>query len=158
MFPLDLPCLFQTLHCDDGAEESPVPDQKRLSTAISVVKGAISVQESELKRWKRIFDTHAKPGDDGEKYVISLPEAPPAGSKFILPLHVTHTECSCRFFLDLFKVLGHRIIRQGHRSLGGLDENRSKAVRHSISCRGYLQAWFGVLGRFRGIRDVVEEA
>lgn len=71
MFPLDLPRLFPTLHCDDGASEPPAPDSKKLSTAISAVKGAISVQESELKRWKRIFDTHAKFGDDGEKYVIT---------------------------------------------------------------------------------------
>ena len=69
MFPLDLPRVFPTLHCDDGTEGQPTPDHKKLSTAISAVKGAISVQESELKRWKRIFDTHAKPGDDGEKYV-----------------------------------------------------------------------------------------
>ena len=71
MFPLDLPRLFPTLHCDDGGNEPPAPDHKKLSTAISAVKGAISVQESELKRWKRLFDTHAKPGDDGEKYVIT---------------------------------------------------------------------------------------
>jgi solute carrier family 25 (mitochondrial aspartate/glutamate transporter), member 12/13 len=75
MFPLNLPRLFPTFHCDDGPKGPPVSDQKRLSTAISAVKGAISVQESELKRWKRIFDTHAKSGDDGEKYVTSLPEA-----------------------------------------------------------------------------------
>ena len=69
MFPLNLPRLFPTFHCDDGTEEPPAPDHKKLSTAISAVKGAISVQESELKRWKRLFDTHAKLGDDGEKYV-----------------------------------------------------------------------------------------
>ena len=69
MFPLGLPRLFPTVHCDDGTEGQSHPDHKKLSTAISAVKGAISVQESELKRWKRIFDTHAKPGDDGEKYV-----------------------------------------------------------------------------------------
>ena len=71
MFPLDLPRLFRTVHCDRGAEESSAPDKTKLSTAISAVKGAISVQESELKRWKRVFDTHAKPSDDGEKYVMS---------------------------------------------------------------------------------------
>ena len=71
MFPLDLPRLFPTVHCDDGTDGPPAPDRKKLSTAISAVKGAISVQESELKRWKRIFDTHAKLGDDGEKYVIA---------------------------------------------------------------------------------------
>jgi solute carrier family 25 aspartate/glutamate transporter 12/13 len=74
MFPLDLPRLFPTFRCDDGAEDQPAPDQKKLSTAISAVKGAISVQESELKRWKRLFDTHARLGDDGEKYVsMSFP-------------------------------------------------------------------------------------
>ena len=69
MFPLNLPRLFPTFHCDDGTGEPAAPDHKKLSTAISAVKGAISVQESELKRWKRLFDTHAKLGDDGEKYV-----------------------------------------------------------------------------------------
>jgi len=84
MFPFDLPRLFPTVHCDDDTEKQPTPDHTTLSTAISAVKGAISVQESELKRWKRLFDTHAKFGDDGEKYVhytrlsLSLCLSPPA--------------------------------------------------------------------------------
>ena len=77
MFPLDLPRLFSKLHCDDGGKESPVQEPKKLSKAISAVKGAISVQESELKRWRRVFDTHAKLGDDGEKYVMFLPDHRP---------------------------------------------------------------------------------
>ena len=77
MFPLDLPRLFPKLHCDDGGKESPVQEPKKLSKAISAVKGAISVQESELKRWRRVFDTHAKLGDDSEKYVMFLPDHRP---------------------------------------------------------------------------------
>lgn len=154
MFPLTLPPIFPTLHCDDGTEESPVQDQKRLSTAISAVKDKISVQESELKRWRRVFDTHAKLGDDGEKYVIKSPD----GFEYTLRLYVTATRSSYRLFLDLFKVFGYRIIHQGHCSLRRLDENRSKTIRHFIPRRRYLQAWFGVLGRFCGVRDVVEEA
>lgn len=74
MFPPELPRLLRTLHCDDGARRPPGPDQTKLSTAISAVKGAVSVQESELKRWKRLFDTHARFGDDGERYVIPSSE------------------------------------------------------------------------------------
>lgn len=69
MFPPELPRLLRTLHCDDGARGPPGPDQTKLSTAISAVRGAVSVQESELKRWKRLFDTHARLGDDGERYL-----------------------------------------------------------------------------------------
>jgi len=155
MFPLDLPRLFPTLHCDDGTEGQRAPDHKKLSTAISAVKGAISVQESELKRWKRIFDTHAKFGDDGEKYVfhLSFPNIPAGSDRSRFSLHDGNS-----FWLNLFKVFGHRVIRQGHRSRRGFDENRSKPVRHLVPCRGYLQAWFGVLGRLCGVRDVAEEA
>ena len=93
MFPLDLPRLFPTLHCDDGADKPPASDQKKLSTAISAVKGAISAQESELKRWKRLFDTHAKPGDDGEKYVVTMcPFNPSAGFGHPVPHHATRTD------------------------------------------------------------------
>lgn len=158
MFPLDIPPLFPTFHCDDGPKRPPAPDQKRLSTAISAVKGAISVQESELKRWKRIFDTHAKPGEDGERYVMFLPVGLPPALNAPLGHTLPPPEPHPRFFLNPSKVLGHRIIRQGHRSFGGLDQNRKKTVRHLVSCRGYLQTRFGVLGRFRGIRDVVEAA
>ena len=148
MFPLDLPRLFPRVHCDNGADKPPASDQKKLSTAISAVKGAISVQETELKRWKRIFDTHAKPGDDGEKYVITAhshsltlaTQPPTVRRELMLPNPV--------------KVPGYRIIRQGHRSQGGFDENRSTPVLHLIPCRGYLQAWVGVMGRFCGVRDV----
>jgi len=154
MFPLDLPRLFPKLHCDDGTEGQPTPDHKKLSTAISAVKDAISVQESELKRWKRIFDTHAKPGDDGEKYVSLSVLSRLAGSG--RPRFSLHDGNS--YWLNLLKVLGHRVIRQGHRSRRGFDENRSKPVRHLVPCRGYLKAWFGVLGRLCGVRDVTEEA
>lgn len=156
MFPLNLPRLFPTFHCDDGTEEPPAPDHKKLSTAISAVKGAISVQESELKRWKRLFDTHAKPGDDGEKYVItqSFPPITRVGLNCLRSLLPDGNSCC----LNPFKVLGHRVVRQGHCSRRGFDENRSAPVLHLVPCRRYLQAWSGVLGRLRGVRDVAEEA
>jgi hypothetical protein len=50
MFPLGLPRLFPALDCDVGMGGPPASDHKKLSTAISAVKGAISIQESELKR------------------------------------------------------------------------------------------------------------
>ena len=158
MFPLGLPRLFPTVHCDGGAEDQSHPDHKKLSTAISAVKGAISVQESELKRWKRIFDTHARLGDDGEKYVsLSLSHPFSRRSLALTPSHFSlHDGNSCR--LKFLKVLGHRIIRQGYRSCRGFDENRSTPVRCIVPCRGYLQAWPCVLGRLCGVRDVAEEA
>ena len=152
MFPLGLPRLFPALHCDVGTGGPPASDHKKLSTAISAVKGAMSVQESELKRWKRIFDTHAKPGDDGEKYVTTRCSFRPFQMH---PLALTISGPSLHGgnsrLLKLLKVLGYRIIRQSHRSYRGLDENRSAPVFHLVPCRGYLQAWFGVLGRFRGV-------
>jgi len=151
MFPLDLPRLFPALHCDHGADKPPASDQKTLSTAISAVKGAISAQESELKRWKRLFDTHAKPGDDGERYVVTTCYSNAStgfGQTARLEL----------MLLNLLKILGYRVIRQGHRSRRGLDEDRPTPVLHLVPCRGYLKARFGVLGRFRGVRDVTEEA
>lgn len=105
MFPLGLPRLFPTVHCEGGAEDQSHPDHKKLSTAISAVKGAISVQESELKRWKRLFDTHAKLGDDGEKYV-SLSHPFLGYSLALTPPHFwLHDGNSC--CLKFLKVLGH---------------------------------------------------
>lgn len=75
-----------------------------------------------------------------------------------LPLRVATSGNSRNFLLHLFKVLGHRIIRQGHRSYRRLNEDRAKTVFHFVPCCRYLEARPGVLGGFRGVRDVAEEA
>ncbi|ESK92703.1 mitochondrial inner membrane protein [Moniliophthora roreri MCA 2997] len=54
--------LFPTVHCDSTSTASSVV------TALSTVRTAISVPESELKRWRRIFDANAKVVN-GEKYL-----------------------------------------------------------------------------------------
>lgn len=64
MFPLTLPRLFSTVHCD--AEKSTA------ASALSSVKSAMAVPESELKRWRRAFDANAKVSPGGEKFVLLL--------------------------------------------------------------------------------------
>ena len=54
MFPLSLPRIFGTVHCDSDAPTS------RAASTINTVKSAISVPESELKRWRRSFDANAQ--------------------------------------------------------------------------------------------------
>jgi hypothetical protein len=53
---------------------SPLPtvnnDSGKVSSAISALKGAVSVKESEIKRWKRSFETNAKVEKDGEKCAV----------------------------------------------------------------------------------------
>ncbi|KAI0715020.1 mitochondrial carrier [Earliella scabrosa] len=66
MFPLSLPRLFPTVYCD--ASEGPT---SRAASAINTVKSAVSVPESELKRWRRTFDANAQTVVDGQKYLNS---------------------------------------------------------------------------------------
>lgn len=56
--------LFPTVHCDSDS-----PPTSRAASAIKTVKSAMSVPESELKRWRRLFDAHASTVVDGHKYV-----------------------------------------------------------------------------------------
>lgn len=71
MFPIRLPPVFSTIHCD----ADPNPNGERASTAsraasaIKTVKSAMSVPENELKRWRRTFDTNAQSAVESEKCV-----------------------------------------------------------------------------------------
>lgn len=42
------------------------------SRVVQSVKSVVRTQESELKRWRRTFDSNAKTVVDGEKYVPSV--------------------------------------------------------------------------------------
>ena len=65
MFPLRLPPVFATVHCDSDEKVS------RAASALQSVKSAIAVPENELKRWRRTFDSNAQSIVEGEKYVCS---------------------------------------------------------------------------------------
>ncbi|KAK7058544.1 mitochondrial aspartate-glutamate transporter agc1 [Paramarasmius palmivorus] len=54
--------IFPTVHCDSTSATGSV------ATALSSVRTAVSVPESELKRWRRIFEANAKVVN-GEKYL-----------------------------------------------------------------------------------------
>ncbi|OSD06211.1 mitochondrial carrier [Trametes coccinea BRFM310] len=69
MFPLKLPRIFPTLYCD--SDESAAAPKSRAAAAINTVKSAMSVPESELKRWRRTFDSNAQTVVDGQKYLNS---------------------------------------------------------------------------------------
>ncbi|KAI0718952.1 mitochondrial carrier [Cerioporus squamosus] len=66
MFPLNLPRIFGTVHCDADA----TPTSRAIST-INTVKSAISVPESELKRWRRTFDANAQTVVGDQKFLNS---------------------------------------------------------------------------------------
>ncbi|KZT62607.1 mitochondrial inner membrane protein [Calocera cornea HHB12733] len=71
MFPFSI----RVAHCDDVADptppQDPVGDKTSVaSKAISAVKSKVTPGESELRRWRRTFETHAKVvGEDGQKYL-----------------------------------------------------------------------------------------
>ncbi|EIW86965.1 mitochondrial carrier [Coniophora puteana RWD-64-598 SS2] len=48
---------------------SPQNSTSLTSSAISTVRNAVSAPESELRRWRRVFDSNAKTVADGEKYL-----------------------------------------------------------------------------------------
>jgi solute carrier family 25 aspartate/glutamate transporter 12/13 len=54
--------LFPTVHCDSEEKSGSIT-----SSALSTVRNAVAVPESELKRWRRTFDANAKVIVDGEK-------------------------------------------------------------------------------------------
>nr|VWO94345.1 Calcium dependent mitochondrial carrier protein [Ganoderma boninense] len=67
MFPLSLPRVFPTVHCDaEGA-----PHASRTAAALKSVKSAVAVPESELKRWRRTFDANAQTVVDGTRFLNS---------------------------------------------------------------------------------------
>ena len=48
-------------------------DKGAASRAVRSVISAVRVQDSELKRWRRTFDSNAKVVENGEKYVRCIP-------------------------------------------------------------------------------------
>ncbi|KAI0783314.1 mitochondrial carrier [Abortiporus biennis] len=68
MFPVNLPPVFNTVHCD--SEDGTTSSRKKTAlSAINTVKSVMAVPENELKRWRRIFDSNAQIVVEGEKYL-----------------------------------------------------------------------------------------
>ncbi|KAI0778715.1 mitochondrial carrier [Trametes elegans] len=67
MFPLSLPRIFPTVFCDSDQS----PPTSRAASALNAVKNVMAVPESELKRWRRTFDTNAQTVVDGHKFLNS---------------------------------------------------------------------------------------
>ncbi|PCH34210.1 mitochondrial carrier [Wolfiporia cocos MD-104 SS10] len=67
MFPLNLPRIFPTAYCDN--DELAV--SARTVSSLRHVRSVMAVGETELKRWRRIFDTNAHTVADGQKYLSS---------------------------------------------------------------------------------------
>jgi solute carrier family 25 aspartate/glutamate transporter 12/13 len=63
--PTSSPNTLPVLHADSGNS-----DGSAASRVVQTVKSAVRVQESEIKRWRRTFDTNAKAVVDGEKCVL----------------------------------------------------------------------------------------
>lgn len=57
------PALLPTLHCDSDTNNS----SSLTASALKTVRNVVTTPENELKRWKRIFDAHAKVLINGEK-------------------------------------------------------------------------------------------
>jgi hypothetical protein len=57
------------------ASNASVPDSGPSKGVVQSVMSAVRVQDSELKRWRRTFDTNAKAAVNGEKCVLSTPPA-----------------------------------------------------------------------------------
>ena len=68
MFPLSLPRVFPTTYCDADAPAGT----SRTASALGAVKNAIATPESELRRWRRIFDSNAQTVVEGNKCVFAL--------------------------------------------------------------------------------------
>lgn len=62
---LPLPRIFPTTFCDASDAVGTTA-----STIKETVKSAVSLKETELARWKRVFDAHAKTEVDGQKWVF----------------------------------------------------------------------------------------
>ncbi|EJU02615.1 mitochondrial carrier [Dacryopinax primogenitus] len=70
MFPFSI----RVARCDDGthspAQDGATDKTSVASKAIEAVKQKVTPPESELRRWRRTFETHAKlTGTDGQKYL-----------------------------------------------------------------------------------------
>ncbi|GJE89667.1 mitochondrial carrier [Phanerochaete sordida] len=58
--------LMSTIHCDTPPQTSIA---SKAANAVQTVKSAMSVPESELKRWRRTFDTNAQVVVENEKFL-----------------------------------------------------------------------------------------
>ncbi|KAL5535679.1 AGC1 [Sanghuangporus sanghuang] len=68
MWPFPLPRVFSPISCDNGTATAAIQTSATLE-AISTLKHAIHAPESELRRWRRTFDAHAKVTVGGEKFL-----------------------------------------------------------------------------------------
>lgn len=83
MFPnLPLPRIFPTAFCDASDAVGTTA-----STLKETVKSAVTLKETELTKWRRIFDAHAKTEVDGQKCVLPPPDSP-APSTALLTLNL----------------------------------------------------------------------
>ncbi|TDL28085.1 mitochondrial carrier [Rickenella mellea] len=64
MWPGPLPKIFKPVQCDDGS-----PPTSRAVSAITSLKKVVATPETELRRWKRTFDSNAKVSVKGEKFL-----------------------------------------------------------------------------------------
>ncbi|KAI0734392.1 mitochondrial carrier [Fomitopsis betulina] len=67
MFPFDILRIFPRVHCD--SDEVVSADTPKAVRAFKSVKNAMSVPETELKRWRRVFDSHATTVSDGQNFL-----------------------------------------------------------------------------------------
>ncbi|KAL4070705.1 mitochondrial carrier domain-containing protein [Scleroderma citrinum] len=58
------PPLLPTAYCDAQADSSSLTN-----SALKTVRSAVSTPETELRRWKRVFDANAKVAVNGEKFL-----------------------------------------------------------------------------------------
>ena len=65
--PIPPPDSLPIVHADSGNS-----DGSAAARVVQTVKSAVRVPESEIKRWRRTFDTNAKSLVDGEKCVYIL--------------------------------------------------------------------------------------
>jgi solute carrier family 25 (mitochondrial aspartate/glutamate transporter), member 12/13 len=62
MWPFNLPRVFPAVYCDADSSAGALAE-----SAVKTVKSAVSMQETELKRWRRTFEANAKTEVNGEK-------------------------------------------------------------------------------------------
>lgn len=69
MLPFSLPRIFDPVYCDGGPSSS---SSSKTISAITSLKSAIKAPESELRRWRKTFDSNATVAKDDQKCVTYL--------------------------------------------------------------------------------------
>lgn len=102
------------------------------------MRGVATVPESELNRWRRTFDTHAKSfGDSGEKCLVN---------------------CNTGVLVNMtFKILGYRKLRECNCTSSRFNTNRSRTIWHPFPGSKYIEDWFGFMGRVYCVWDPSHE-